>query len=158
MHVTPVLLSLLVFGCTAADSTGGPDPSPPGGKGDGSTTQLEVVVRTPVARLQARIACVESFNAESESNGVRLWFHPDSYPDAAAIQETGLSTPFVSGGGNCSDGVPRVTVGQFDTAAQIHAAVVDAGGYEEVVVQFYNRDDLDAAFHANTALALDELD
>jgi hypothetical protein len=115
-------------------------------------------VRTPVARLEARVACVESFNAESESNGVRLWFHPDSYPAAAEIQESGLSTPFVTGGASCSDGLPRVVVGQFDNGAEIHAAVIDAGGYEEVVVQFYNRDDLDAAFHANTALALDELD
>ena len=148
----------------AACTTNEPNPGGTtggGGKADGASEQLEVRARTPVATLVADVACIESFNAENESNGARLYFHPSSYGDARDIMDGGLTTTFLGGGETCVSGggtLPYAAVGPYDSATKINAAITAAGGYKEVLVAFYNRDALDEAFRANTVRALEDIE
>jgi hypothetical protein len=128
---------------------------------DGTSEELEVVTRTPVASLVAEVACIESFNAENESNGVRLFYHSSSFGDARAIMARGLTTTFLGRGETCVSGggtLPYVVVGTFDSATEIHAAIMKAGGYREALVIFYSHTALDDAFRANTVRALEAIE
>jgi hypothetical protein len=155
------LAVLLAASCTAEDRNSGGRSVGAGGKADGTSDQLEVVTHTPVAKLVADVACIESFNAENESNGVRLYFKASSYSDARDIMDSGLTTTFLGGGETCVSGggtLPYAVVGLYDNATTINAAIVGAGGFKEALVVFYNRDALDDAFRANTVHALEDIE
>lgn len=154
-------LLLLVASCATDTPTDDGNLPGGGGKEDGVSQQIEVRARTGVAKLVANIACIESFNAENESTGARLYYHADSYAAARAILDTGLTTTFLGNGETCVPGggtLPYAVVGPFDSTAKINAAIAAAGGYKEALVVFYNRDDLDAAFRAATTRALDRVE
>jgi hypothetical protein len=153
--------SLLMLGACASEPTGSTadQGGPGGGKADSTTTSLEVVVRTPARKATLKVACIESFNFENESNGMSLFFHSSSYPTAAGLKSQGLTTMVPAGGAACErDGsnLPYVEVAQFDSAADINAKIMAAGGYVEAEVVFYNYSDLSEAFRAETAASVDQ--